>query len=441
VIAVRDGVCHIKDGTNGLRLVCRGIAFPAVGDVVQAVGFPDLDSPFDKPILTIREASWRSLGRESMPAPTSIAIRDLPGRQHDSTLVRLQSRLLDVSDYGTERVFELQSGAQIYRARLNLGTTIVPPLRLGSLLDLSGVYVVTSGQPVPFELQLNSAADIHVLQLPSWWTVQHAIVVVSGLAAIIVLALVWIGLLHRQVERRTAQLSQANQSLKTEITERKRAEDELVQARSQHAVEQERTRIARDLHDDLGSRVTRTVLLLDELGLQDQMPPVHAPQHPREISTAAREIIQSLDETVWAVNPRNDTLPRLINYLSQFAIEFLKVANVRCRLDFPDFPPARTVSAEARHNIFLAVKEALNNAVRHASATEVRLRSAIENGSLTLTVEDDGRGFKPMGDVPSADGLRNMRQRMEEIGGKFQVESEPGKGTRISLTYLWPDQK
>ncbi|MBU6409939.1 MAG: sensor histidine kinase, partial [Verrucomicrobia bacterium] len=221
------------------------------------------------------------------------------------------------------------------------------------------------------------------------------------------------------------------------IAERRRAENELVQTRTQHLIEQERTRIARDLHDDLGSRVTQLVLL-NELTLQNRVSPGGVMEHAREISTAARQMIQSLDETVWAVNPRNDTLPQLLDYLGSFAGEFLNTAGVRCRFDFPDHPPARPISAETRHNLFLAVKEALNNAVRHARATEVRLRAAISETSLVLAIEDDGCGFDGAPNGATADGLQNMRQRMEAIGGQFEIESAPQTGARIRLTFFWP---
>jgi signal transduction histidine kinase len=331
----------------------------------------------------------------------------------------------------------MQIGKVLYNARLNAGpggALQVPP---GSRLELTGVYAIGSDKSLPFELLLNSRSDVRVLALPSWWTGQHALVVVCVMVFLIFLGLVWIGLLHQQVGKRTLELSTANRSLKSEIAERKRAENELVQTRLQHLVEQERTRIARDLHDDLGSRVTRVVLLLDELALQNRLPAAAAPEHPLGISAAAREVIQSLDETVWAVNPRNDTLPHLFNYLSHFAVEFLKAANVRCRLDFPDHPPARVISTEDRHNLFLAVKEALNNAVRHSHAMEVRLRAAVSEESLVLTIEDNGCGFETAPDHPSADGLRNMRQRMEEIGGRFEIASTPKTGTKVTLTLLW----
>ena len=204
----------------------------------------------------------------------------------------------------------------------------------------------------------------------------------------------------------------------------------------QAAVEKERSRIARDLHDDLGSRLTK-IILLNELTLQRHMKPDLVCRQMQQSLATARQMIKSLDETVWAVNPRNDTLPQLLNYTGDFAVEFLQTAGMRCRIDFPHHLPERIVSSEIRHHLFLAVKEALNNIVRHAQATKVTLRAVITDESLRLAIEDDGRGFDPSSDSPFADGMKNMRWRMDEIGGVFRVESSPGKGTVVSFVCRW----
>ncbi|HXF09462.1 MAG TPA: two-component regulator propeller domain-containing protein [Desulfuromonadaceae bacterium] len=201
----------------------------------------------------------------------------------------------------------------------------------------------------------------------------------------------------------------------------------------QAALDRERARIAKDLHDDLGSRVTRLVLL-NELTLQNRVPPENVMDHAREISDTARQMIQSLDETVWAVNPRNDVLPHLLNYLGQFAIDYLKHSGVRCRIDFPVQVPDQKISTEARHHLCLALKEALNNTLRHAGATEVWLRTMLTADGMVLEIADNGRGFEHVPDNATADGLRNMRQRMEEISGQFHLDSAPGRGTVIRLT-------
>lgn len=206
----------------------------------------------------------------------------------------------------------------------------------------------------------------------------------------------------------------------------------------QTALQKERARIARDLHDDLGARLTEIVMLSDmtlhENGEGDPKKRVG------QISTAARQVIQSLDETVWAVNPRNDSLSHLVDYIGQFAVEFLRSANIRCRVDLLENAPDHPVSAEVRHNLLLVVKEALNNIVRHSGATEAWLRVQLMKDRACMMIEDNGKGFA----VPSAgngraeaDGLLNMRHRMEEIGGRLEISSNPGSGTRISFTFPW----
>ena len=203
------------------------------------------------------------------------------------------------------------------------------------------------------------------------------------------------------------------------------------------ALHRERARIAKDIHDDLGASLTQ-ISLLGDLVEQDLASPEKAGGHARTLSRTARQLMKSLDETVWAVNPRNDTLGHLLDYTGQFAVEFLRVAGVRCRVDFPLQPPARAVSAEARHHLFLVVKEALHNIVKHARATEVRLCATVSEQALQLTVSDDGQGFAVAPDNALADGLRNMEQRLAALGGSCRILSQPGQGTRIEVEWPWP---
>lgn len=204
----------------------------------------------------------------------------------------------------------------------------------------------------------------------------------------------------------------------------------------QTVVHKERARIAKDIHDDLGANLTQ-IALLSELTRQDMGAPKKAGEHVEKISSTARQVMKSLDEIVWAVNPRNDTLPHLVDYLGQFTIDFLRAPGIRCRLDLPEHPPELNVPADIRHNLFLAVKEALNNIVKHAAAKEVRLGVDVSNGKLRVVVTDDGHGFERPPQDAWADGLRNMRQRMAEIGGDCAIESHAGTGTTITFDVPW----
>jgi signal transduction histidine kinase len=211
----------------------------------------------------------------------------------------------------------------------------------------------------------------------------------------------------------------------------------LIVLEQQSALQRERARIAKDIHDDLGASLTQ-IAFLGELAQQDQGEPEKAAERVGKISATARQAITSLDEIVWAVNPRNDTLAHLIDYAGQFAVDYLRLADVRCRLDFPEQSPPRELSTDLRHNLFLVIKEALHNIVKHARASEVWLRIKYSGLALDIVVGDNGRGFEREPDDALADGLRNMRQRMADIGGECRVESQPGAGTKIILHLPWP---
>ena len=205
-------------------------------------------------------------------------------------------------------------------------------------------------------------------------------------------------------------------------------------------LERLRTSIATDLHDELGTRLTR-IGLLSEL-VERQTAGAHpAKSEIAQISAMTHDMVRTMDEIVWAVNPRNDTLEDLANYILHFAQEFFRHASVRCRLDIPaSLPPLRLTTA-LRHNVFLAVKEALNNVVRHAQASNVRVTLRLEGTVLSIVVQDNGRGFNEESQRPSGNGLRNMQQRLESIGGRVEVESGSGIGTTVRFHAKLRDNK
>ena len=198
------------------------------------------------------------------------------------------------------------------------------------------------------------------------------------------------------------------------------------------ALQKERTRIAQDMHDELGARFTQ-ISLLGELSTHALAEPDKARDYLGQISRVARTGIQSLDEIVWAVNPRNDSLSDLLDYTGQYARDFLAAAGLECRLDFPDPMPTANVSGEIRHSVFLVVKEALNNVVKHAQASQVRLSVETTAGGMRWVIEDNGKGFEAAPNNAIADGLRNIRQRSAALRGHADIESVPGKGTRVAV--------
>ncbi len=209
-----------------------------------------------------------------------------------------------------------------------------------------------------------------------------------------------------------------------------------VQLHKQHeALEHERARIARDLHDQLGANLTQ-VALLGEMAQEDKNSPGEIELHAQQISHTARETTRSLDEIVWAVNPANDTLEGLANYACKYAQEYLALAGLRYRADVPAHLPANEIPPEVRHNVFLAFKESVNNVVKHAHATETWIRLRLMPDKFILEVEDNGRGMAGM-DVKAAqmrNGLRNMRKRLTDIGGEFSITPGANGGTLVRLT-------
>jgi signal transduction histidine kinase len=214
-----------------------------------------------------------------------------------------------------------------------------------------------------------------------------------------------------------------------------RLQRQLEHLRQQEALEKERARIARDIHDQVGASLTQ-VSLLGELVESDKDSPDEVEAHARQIAQTARETTRALDEIVWTVNPSNDTLDGLINYVCKYAQEYLAVAGLRYRLDVPAQLPSAPVSPEVRHNVFLAAKEAVTNVVRHAQASEVWVRLKLDTTVFTLEIEDNGRGVANLDQAraQSRNGLRNMSKRMEDIGGLFDLGPAPGGGSRVRLT-------
>ena len=210
---------------------------------------------------------------------------------------------------------------------------------------------------------------------------------------------------------------------------------ELKRLEQQYALEKERSRIARDIHDDLGAGLTQ-ITLLSELGQKNGAAPKELESHFRQISDRAREIIQSMDAIVWAVNPKNDTLDHLADYLPRFAEDFLRSTAIRCRIDVPPVLPEVPLTAEIRHHLFLTVKEALHNVVKHSSASEVWIRLSVDGNTFSIIIEDNGPGFLPPhhSPAPRGNGLSNMKKRLDEIGGRVEFHSRPGQGTKMILT-------
>jgi signal transduction histidine kinase/ligand-binding sensor domain-containing protein len=222
---------------------------------------------------------------------------------------------------------------------------------------------------------------------------------------------------------------------------RRRHRLELERVERGHEMERERTRIAQDMHDEIGSKLAR-ISFLSEIAKSETQVAGQADGVIDSLSKTARDLLQSLDRMLWAVNPRNDSLEKLSAYLNRYAAEYFQGTTIRSRLAFPGNLPPVQLSAETRHNIFLAFEEALANTLKHSAATQVSAQLVCRDGTIEIAIADDGRGFDAGSRTAATPepgeqlGLSGMRQRLRSIGGECRITSSPGSGTTI--TFILP---
>jgi len=269
-------------------------------------------------------------------------------------------------------------------------------------------FQVSASQPDQPETGL---AGLAVTVLPLWWQTPlfRAIAALAAVGLIVLAARQW-----------------SNHRLRRKLERIER----------ESALERERARIAHDIHDDLGASLTRISLLTQSAPPEETASPGRLGQIYETVS----QITRSMDEIVWAVDPQHDNLEALAGYLASYAQNFLAPAGIRCRLDLPTTLPLLAVTSQTRHHLFLCLKEALNNIVRHAQATEVTLALAVEEAGFLLRITDNGRGCPT--DRPGAttadrtnpgNGLKNMRERMASIGGRWSIDMSPTGGTMVTF--------
>jgi signal transduction histidine kinase len=206
----------------------------------------------------------------------------------------------------------------------------------------------------------------------------------------------------------------------------------MAQLKAQRFLQMERARIARDIHDDLGAQLTQLVLQ-GEVAQREQQADTAARAQFNQLCERARDISRAMGEVVWAVNSKRDTVRDFVTYVCKYAGSFLADTSIRCRLDVEPEIPGAPFDLPTRRNLFLAVKEALNNAARHSGANELFLRICCGSERLVVVVEDNGRGFDPAQIYAGGNGIDNMVQRMSETGGVCSIVSQPGAGCVVTF--------
>ncbi len=407
----------LLDGENGFRVLTKEPLPLVEGDLVEAVGFPQLGGPS----AVLLEAKARKIGTAPRPAARPVSAPELSNENNDAALVQVEALLLSDVVRLDQRVLELQAGSHHFLARLR--TDGQPPtlLRRGSRLQITGVYASTRERATDsaldgFELLLNRTADVVVLKSGPWWTTRHTIGTIALLLTGLVALLVWVALLRRTVAQRTARLEK-------EINARQQIEQ-------RRLLEQERTRVAQDLHDDLGAGLAQ-IGLIGALAQRPNTAPARAQDHLFVITEKSRDMITVLDEIVWAINPKHDSATAVGSYLCDYAQDFLRATSIACRFDVTHAHVAQMLDSTRRHQLFLAFKEALTNVVKHAQATEVWVRISSAAGELSVTVEDNGRGIPEPAPTKQRNGTLNMHSRLAQIGGRCEIQPRPGGGTIV----------
>ena len=210
---------------------------------------------------------------------------------------------------------------------------------------------------------------------------------------------------------------------------RRKLEREKIISEKQQAIEKERTRIATDMHDDLGAGLSRIKFLSETIGIKKQK---HLPfeEDISKIREYSHEMIDKMGEIVWALNEKNDSISDLLSYTRSYTVEYLSQSGISCSIDSPEVFPATFVTGEFRRNIFLSVKEILHNIVKHAQANHVNITIQINPG-LCISIKDDGIGFDQGKTRPYSNGLVNIKKRMTDIDGIMEIETKNGTMIRL----------
>lgn len=199
---------------------------------------------------------------------------------------------------------------------------------------------------------------------------------------------------------------------------------------------EQRLNISKDMHDEIGSGLTHIAMVSELMSMQRKSgEELH--RDVQTISETSRKLIENMSDIVWAINPKNESLENLIAYIREQTTRYFEPFDVNYIIDIDSNIPDRRLTNLQRRNLFLVTKESLNNALKHASPKEVKLSIHVDENLLKFYIEDNGRGFDSEKIRKTANGLKNMRSRMEQIGGSFEIENlHPG--TRVSYTMPLP---
>lgn len=212
---------------------------------------------------------------------------------------------------------------------------------------------------------------------------------------------------------------------------RNKMQQQKISLEKKQAIEKERTRIAIDMHDDMGAGLSRIKVLSETIKFENQKGIIN-PAHLQKISVYSEEMMDKMGEIVWALNQRNDSFNDLTSYMRAYAVDYLTNHNIHCFFHAAPDPAETFISGEVRRNIFLSVKEALHNIVKHAQATDVDI-TITRGKELSILIRDNGKGIQWDKTSKFGNGLNNIKKRMTEIGGIAEFRNENGTSVTLRL--------
>jgi signal transduction histidine kinase len=429
-----DGLSFfIQDNSGGLRVQKPEDLIVKMGEGVEVVGFPEMSG--STRMLTDVVVRWLKTPPQIEPRNLSFA-GTLPFKQSD-TLVRIDANLLNVKTIGTSRVLELQEQQRVFQATLANSSQRLPPIAPGSRLRITGVCDNEAVAPQlngkagveklsfgSLNIWLRSPADVMVLRGPPWWTLKKTVTLVGALLTVLAVALLWVDLLRRRLERqRAAQLAFSQQ-----ILER---------------LESERRRIAVNLHDSLG-QVLLAIKNQALLAMQRSRDENELQHRLTEISGASSQAIEEVRQITHGLRPYQ--LDRL------GLTQAIRATVERASANSPILFASRVEDVDSvfdkdsEIHVYRIVQEAVNNIVKHSKATEATVVIKKRADVISLSIRDNGQGFDPSL-KPSSEshdlgyGLSGIGERVRILGGTLLIDSRPGEGTTVTVEVPIPQRR
>lgn len=415
---ISDTMFFLREGQLGLKVETTQPVALRPGDVIETAGFPTMADG----LAVLQYAEVRKTGSQAAPAPARPAVASLLEGSHNSDLVSLQARLVDWAVSGRKATLIFEADNQLFKGLLNLASPQVSLLpEKNSLVNVTGVSVVSEledtwfYQPRSFLLLLADIADLQVVQAPPWWTPERLWRALAITGLVLLAAAGWVWSLRRQIERKRAVIEQ--------------------QARHA-AVLEERSRIARDLHDTLEQGLTGLSLQMKamETELDGTPHPVRtrlqqARQMLRQSRALAHNAIRELRSEATA--PRHEGLTEGLRRVADSWNQ-----SGALRVDIQVAGSARALPPRLENHLLGIGTEAMTNAVKHGRADAIHVELDFRSAEVALRIRDNGSGFDPRHQLEQSSGcfgLIGMRERAREVGGQIRIVSEPGRGTEISV--------